>query len=214
MGTWCGDSKQEIPKFYKVLDACNFPKKQLRVITVNRDHSMYKKSPNHEESGLNIHRVPTIIFYKNKLEVNRIVEHPIESFEKDMLNIATKNTYKSNYQIVSNIHAILKEDGLNELKRERKTIVKNFDGTVKNIYQLQIYSRLLYSINQKEEAILVLELNTELFPKNPKTYLHLAQTLINTGSHTKALSILEKTLLRFPENSDLKALLHTTKRIK
>ncbi len=146
--------------------------------------------------------------------MNRIVEHPIESFEKDMLNIATKNTYKSNYQIVSNIHAILKEDGLNELKRERKTIVKNFDGTVKNIYQLQIYSRLLYSINQKEETILVLELNTELFPKNLKTYLYLAQTLINTGSHTKALSILEKTLLRFPENSDLKALLHTTKRIK
>ena len=214
MGTWCGDSKQEIPKFYKVLDACNFPKNQLRVIAVNRKDSMYKKSPNHEESGLNIHRVPTFIFYNNKQEMNRIVEHPIESFEKDMLNIVTKNTYKSNYQIVSNIHNILKKEGLNGLKRERKSIANYFDGTVKNIYELQTYSRILCSINQKQEAIVVLELNTKLFPKNPKTYLNLAHTLDDTGGHTKAATILEKALLLFPENSELKASLETIKQNK
>lgn len=214
MGTWCGDSKQEIPKFYKVLDACNFPEDQLRVIAVNRDQSMYKKSPNHEESGLNVHRVPTFIFYNNKQEMNRIVEHPIESFEKDMLNIVTKNTYKSNYQIVSNIHNILKKEGLNGLKRARKSIANYFDDTVKNIYELQTYSRILCSINQKEEAIVVLELNTELFPKNPKTYLNLAHTLDDTGGHTKAVTILEKALLLFPENSELKASLETIKQNK
>ncbi|MCB0382784.1 MAG: thioredoxin family protein, partial [Psychroserpens sp.] len=25
MGTWCGDSKMEVPRFYKILEACNFP---------------------------------------------------------------------------------------------------------------------------------------------------------------------------------------------
>ena len=79
MGTWCGDSKAEVPILYKVLEACNFPMKQLTVVAVSRQSNMYKQSPQHEEAGLNIHRVPTVIFYKNGKEVNRIVEHPIVS---------------------------------------------------------------------------------------------------------------------------------------
>ena len=109
MGTWCGDSKQEVPRFYKVLEACEFPEDQLTVIALSSKPYMYKKSPNHEEAGLNIHRVPTFIFYKDRKEVNRIVEHPIETFEKDMLNIVTKNDYKSNYQIVTKFITFLEK---------------------------------------------------------------------------------------------------------
>lgn len=47
MGTWCEDSKQEVPRFYKVLEACDFPIDQLTVVAVDRKSSMYKKSPNH-----------------------------------------------------------------------------------------------------------------------------------------------------------------------
>ena len=108
LGTWCGDSKTEVPKLYKVLEACNFPMEQLKVVAVSRQASMYKQSPQHEEAGLNIHRVPTAIFYKNGKEINRIVEHPVKSFEEDIKNIITVNDYKSNYQIVTAINSILK----------------------------------------------------------------------------------------------------------
>lgn len=118
LGTWCGDSKQEVPKFYKVLEACNFPLDQLSVIAVSRKPNMYKQSPQHEEAGLNIHRVPTFIFYINGKEINRIVEHPIETFEQDIQNIIIKNKYKSNYQIVTAIDNILKKKGLKGLKRK------------------------------------------------------------------------------------------------
>ena len=45
LGTWCGDSKREVPRFYKVLDAANFPEDQLEVIAVDRTPEAYKKSP-------------------------------------------------------------------------------------------------------------------------------------------------------------------------
>ena len=61
MGTWCGDSKREVPRFYKILEACNFPEDQLTVIALSAKPYMYKQSPNHYEAGLNIHRVPTFL---------------------------------------------------------------------------------------------------------------------------------------------------------
>lgn len=100
LGTWCGDSKREVPHFYTILEACQFPQSQLEVIALSNKPDMYKQSPNHEEKGLNIHRVPTFIIYKNGTEVNRIVEFPVESLEKDLLNIVTTNNYIPNYSIV------------------------------------------------------------------------------------------------------------------
>jgi thiol-disulfide isomerase/thioredoxin len=211
MGTWCGDSKQEVPRFYKVLEACNFSANQLTVIAVSKKPYMYKQSPNHKEAGLNIHRVPTFIFYKDRQEVNRIVEHPVERFEKDMLNIVTTNAYKSNYQIVTKVHTILKEDGLNGLKKQSKKLVKAFNGKVGSMFELNTYGRILYSTNRKEEAITVFDLNTKLFPDQPRTYMTLANTLGVGGEREKAITVLEKAITLFPENDDLKENLEVVK---
>jgi len=76
MGTWCGDSKREVPRFIKVLEAANFPVDNLKIVAVDRRKEQYKKSPTGEEWGLSIKRVPTFIFYKNGKESNRIIESP------------------------------------------------------------------------------------------------------------------------------------------
>lgn len=36
MGTWRGDSKREVPRFYKVLEEANFPLERLTLIAVDR----------------------------------------------------------------------------------------------------------------------------------------------------------------------------------
>lgn len=203
MGTWCGDSKLEVPHFYKVLEACNFPEDQLTVIALSRKPYMYKQSPNHDEAGLNIHRVPTFIFYKDRKEVNRIVEHPVESLEKDILNIITSNTYQSNYQIVTKINTILIEDGLNGLKKQTKKLVKAFDGKVTSMSELNTYGRILYSTNRNNEAIEVFKLNKKLFPDNPRTHMSLANVLGINGYSNQAIKIMEKAIQQFPENQDL-----------
>lgn len=203
MGTWCGDSKREVPRFYKTLEACNFPEKQLSVIAVGRKRNMYKKSPNHEEAGLNIHRVPTFIFYKNGKEINRIIEHPVKSLEKDILNIVTTNNYESNYQIVTQVDNILKYDGLNGLKKRSKKLAKTYKNGVSNMFELNTYGNVLYTINNREEAIAVFKLNTILFPDKPRVYISLANILGANKQKQEAISVLEKAMKLFPENKDL-----------
>ena len=97
MGTWCGDSKREVPRVLKMLECCNFPGANLTMIMVSNKDSLYKKSPQHEEAGKNIVRVPTIIIEQKGVEIGRIIEFPIISLEKDLLAILRKEKYQPNY---------------------------------------------------------------------------------------------------------------------
>ncbi len=85
-GTWCSDSRREVPRFYKILDEIGYPSDDVSLIYVNRD----KVGLANEVDGLEINFVPTIIFYGNGKELGRIVEMPYESLEKDMLEMVKK----------------------------------------------------------------------------------------------------------------------------
>lgn len=97
MGTWCGDSKREVPHFIKTLEAADFPMENLKIVAVDRRKEYYKKSPTGEEWGLSIKRVPTFIFYKDGKETNRIIESPITSLEEDIKAIVSNKEYTPNY---------------------------------------------------------------------------------------------------------------------
>jgi len=71
MGTWCGDSKFIIPKFYSLLDTAGFPQDRVTLIGVDRN----KKTLSHLAEELNIVNVPTIIVIKNGKEIGRVVEY-------------------------------------------------------------------------------------------------------------------------------------------
>lgn len=86
MGTWCGDSREWVPRFYKIMDQAAFNYKNLTLICVDRD----KKAGNYDVSTLKIERVPTFIIYKKKKELGRIVEVPYDLLEKDLLKWITK----------------------------------------------------------------------------------------------------------------------------
>ncbi|WP_179008805.1 tetratricopeptide repeat protein [Winogradskyella forsetii] len=203
MGTWCGDSKAEVPKIYKVLEACDFPMEQLTLIAVSRKSDMYKQSPQHEEAGLNIHRVPTLIFYKDGKEINRIVEHPIDTFEEDIQNIITVNDYKSNYQIVANIEDILKSSGIKGFKKNKKRILKTYKDQLKSMHELNTYAHILFTTNRQNEALEVLKLNTKLFPTESYTYMSLGNKLSANGDLKKALKQYKKAQKLDPENEQI-----------
>lgn len=97
MGTWCGDSKREVPRILKMLDCCGFPQEKITLIMVSNAPDAYKQSPQHEEAGKNIVRVPTIIISDHEKEVGRIIEYPVTSLEKDMLAILQQKGYVPNY---------------------------------------------------------------------------------------------------------------------
>ncbi|GAA4315630.1 hypothetical protein GCM10023115_26620 [Pontixanthobacter gangjinensis] len=94
MGTWCGDSKREVPKLLKILDNSDFDYDQLEMVAVDYN----KTTPSMIEKELDVHRVPTIIFYKDGKEVNRFVEYSQEeSIEEDLAKIVNGETYKNSY---------------------------------------------------------------------------------------------------------------------
>lgn len=93
MGTWCGDSRRETPRFYKLLDETGFDQNYFELITVDKT----KTTPDQLQEGFNIIRVPTFIFYKDGKEVGRYVEYPRETLEKDILKIVTNQPYKHSY---------------------------------------------------------------------------------------------------------------------
>lgn len=86
LGTWCHDSKVQVPYFFRVLTLIGYPEEELELIGVDRD----KKSGDMDIHELKIKRVPTFIFYRDGEELGRIIETPKESLEADMLDILMK----------------------------------------------------------------------------------------------------------------------------
>lgn len=94
MGTWCHDSKRETPKLLKLLDLSDYNYDNITMYAV--DYS--KHTPSKAEEGMDIHHVPTIIFYKDGKEVNRFVESASgNSIEEDIAKIVSGEDYKNSY---------------------------------------------------------------------------------------------------------------------
>lgn len=87
MGTWCPDSRREVPRFMKILDLWQFPADKVTFVGVDEG----KQAPVGDYASLNIDRVPTFIIYKNNSETGRIIEVPKTSLEQDMVNIFSGN---------------------------------------------------------------------------------------------------------------------------
>lgn len=85
MGTWCPDSRREVPRFMRIMDVWHFPQDKITFIGVDDN----KKSPIGDFENLDIQRVPTFIVYKNNIEAGRIIEVPKTSLEQDLVNILT-----------------------------------------------------------------------------------------------------------------------------
>ncbi len=84
LGTWCGDSKYQVPNFLKIMDKLKIDEDKLSFIAVDGN----KHAENGLIDNLKIERVPTFIFTDKKgKEIGRITEHPKESLEKDMVSI-------------------------------------------------------------------------------------------------------------------------------
>ena len=72
MATWCGDSKRNVPAFYKIMDQLGFDESKLQVWALDTR----KQGPNNEQQRYGVFRVPTIIFYRDDVEIGRFVERP------------------------------------------------------------------------------------------------------------------------------------------
>jgi tetratricopeptide (TPR) repeat protein len=181
------------------------------VVGVSGERDEYKQSPGGEEEGLNIHRVPTFIFYKDGIEVNRIVEQPVATLEHDMYMILQNENYIPNYNSVAIVNAALEKMGLVKFQRKAKKLLPELKKEAKSLSELNTYSSVLFFSDQKEEALIVAKLNTLLFPNEAYTYENLANKLYQTNSLEEALKNYEISLTLDPTNERLKKSISTIK---
>ena len=71
-GTWCHDSQREIPKLLRMLKDINLKPEKISLIGLDYD----KNEPLNRGEMLGVKRTPTIIFYKDEIEIGRIEETP------------------------------------------------------------------------------------------------------------------------------------------
>lgn len=83
MGAWCGDSKEQVPRFFKLMDKVEYDSSKITIYCVDRD----KKTEKGETDNMGITLVPTFIIYRDGVEIGRIIETPKVSLEADLLEI-------------------------------------------------------------------------------------------------------------------------------
>lgn len=83
LGTWCGDSKEHVPAFIKILSLMAYDFSGLTMIGLDRNFDS-------GETGIrpyDTEKVPTFIFYSEGKEIGRIIETPEGSLEEHMATI-------------------------------------------------------------------------------------------------------------------------------
>ena len=187
MATWCGDSKREVPRFYKVLDELGIKESQITLINVFGSDSLYKQSSTHEEVGKLIHRVPTFILYKKGEEIGRIVETPVTSFEMDLAQIANGMPPAPTYKIVATVDNYLNEETITTDRKVLLEFGRKIYKQAKSKSALNTYAYVLIEAGETDKALAVFTLNTILFSKEPNTWDSLADAYEMSNQKEKAL---------------------------
>jgi hypothetical protein len=83
LGTWCGDSKEQVPRFMKLMYCLKYDLNRVTFIAVDRT----KTAGEVPTADYKIEKVPTFIVKRNTVEIGRIIETPEVSIEKDLIKI-------------------------------------------------------------------------------------------------------------------------------
>jgi tetratricopeptide (TPR) repeat protein len=190
-GTWCGDTKREMPRLLKVLDDIGFQKEKITFIALSSADSTYKQSKNREERGYNVFRVGCYIIEKNGVEVNRINEFPTLSMERDLLAIVSNQNYTPQYPAYSSIVKWLKDGWLAEDNITPQSLAAQVRPKVGSMSDLNACGYVLLSAGQVKEAVKIFRINATLFPENSSAWHSLAEGWFKLGEKEKAQTALE-----------------------
>ena len=194
LGSWCGDSKREVPRMLKILGAASFDTTNLRLIFVDNSTKNYKQSPQREEKGKSVFRVPTFIVYDNNRETGRIIESPVESLEKDLLRILKKDNYIPAYKAVSYWQKNIKHAQQQLTDATLKIIADTIKPLCRHMGEFNAYGYILLAQKQYEEALNIFRLNTILYPADAGTFDSLGESYYVTGNMKAAKLNYQKVL--------------------
>jgi tetratricopeptide (TPR) repeat protein len=195
-GSWCGDSKREVPRFLKIAQMLGWREEQLELIALDRSDSSYKRSPNGEERGFDIFRVPTFVMMQNGHEVERITEYASESLERDLLAIVQHQAYAPNYYS----YALVRQWLQNGMLVDTNVSVNGLSAQLRHSTpvategELNSCAYVLLSRGQTREALTIFRINATLFPQSSACFESLSEGYERLGNKTLAIQYCERAL--------------------
>ncbi len=204
MATWCGDSRREVPRFFKILDMLKIDESLISIINVDNSETAYKQSPTHEERGKLIFRVPTFIMYKNGVEIGRIVESPVTSLEMDLVQILLGFPTAPNYQAVHKLDNLLTEKGVTTDKEALLQYAQIIGRTSRSSNEFNSYGYLLLGKGEIDKAIVVFYINALLYQNEANSFDSLAEAYEKKGDIEKALFMYKKAIEINPNSEHAK----------
>jgi tetratricopeptide (TPR) repeat protein len=207
MGTWCGDSRREVPRMFKILDYCGVKSTQIELIMLDNHDSFYKQSPGHEERGLNIHRVPDLIVFEKKTEIGRIIESPVVSLEKDLEKIITGEEYTPNYKAVGYLIHFFQRHHHPNVESDYPDLENKLKPLASGSNELNTYGYVLMAAGEMKKAGIVFEANAKLYPADANVFDSLGEYYLKKGNKSLARENYQKELQIEPGNQAAKKMI-------
>lgn len=204
-GSWCGDSKREVPRMSKIFNELSIPEKSIQWIALDDSSVFYKQSPQHEEKGVNIFRVPTFIVYEKGVEIGRINEFPVETLERDLQKILEHQSYQPSYKSFAMIKSWLEKGILNDKNISARGLAEQLVGKVVREGELNACGYVLLAQGKQQEAITIFRINTNLFPYSANCFDSLGEAFAMSGQKEKSIQAYEQAQALDPKNENVKA---------
>jgi len=199
-GTWCGDSRRQIPRLLRILDLAGVEESRLSLVALSDQRMQFKRSPGRLEEKRYIHRTPTIVLVRNGAEIGRIVETPSETIEADLLAILQGRGPTPRYGAESWIHHLFTDrsgpDALKALSTADAAITSLSDPD--SLWHYADHD--LMKNGRPAEARALLELHLRLNPRSVIGHVVMADALQALGRKAEALAEADKALALDPKD--------------
>ena len=193
-GTWCGDSRREVPRLLKLFDAMGLAEGSVELVALDRTDEALKQSPDGEQRGREIYRVPTLIVERDGEEISRLVEHPVLSLERDLLAMLGGGGYAPSYSAYPVIRRWLDQGLLADPNVSPWGLAKQLRQKINGEGDLAAAARVLQSRGDLAEAIKLFEVNCALHWESSRCHERLATALLESGDHENAHKSAERAL--------------------
>lgn len=199
-GTWCGDSRRQIPRLLKVLDAVGFDEKRLALVGLSDRDMEFKQAPGRPELERLVHRTPTVVLLRDGVEIGRIVETPATTLEADLLAIVEGRGPEPKYGAEAFVHRLFAvmsgNAAVTALAAAEAEIARLSEpGSLGHYAEYDLLRN-----GRAADAKALLDLHLKIDPKSVSGHLLMSEALEALGRKGEAVAAVERALALEPAN--------------
>ncbi|MBX7183509.1 MAG: hypothetical protein K1Y01_00020 [Vicinamibacteria bacterium] len=199
-GTWCGDSRRQIPRLARLLDLAGVNESRLTLVALSDRPMEFKQAPGRPEAKRYVHRTPTIVVLRDGREIGRIVETPAATLDSDLLAILEGRGPAPRYGAEGWVHRLFTdlppEEAIKALASGGPEVQKRSDPD--SLWHYAEHD--LLKNGRAREAQAVLDLHLALNPRSVTGHILMSETLATLGRKEEARAAVERALAIEPAN--------------